>query len=71
MTDRADLQDRVVALETRLAHLDRIVEDLNDTITAQWAEINRLGRRCTELQDRLSEAETLAGPAPVQKPPHY
>jgi len=44
---------------------------LNQTITAQWVEIDRLTRQIAELKERLQEAESNApGPA-NEPPPHY
>jgi SlyX protein len=55
----------------RLAYQDVTIETLNQTITAQWAEIDKLTRQLAELKERLREAESnLSGPA-NEPPPHY
>ena len=70
MADPDDLRARIEALESSLAHLDRVIEDLNGALTAQWSEIDRLGRRLAETQDRVSDAEDRAGAStPVQNRP--
>jgi SlyX protein len=62
-------ESRLVALETHLAHQARLVEDLNDVVTRQSAEIAALTRRLAALSAALTEA--LAEAPAQQKPPHY
>ena len=65
------LGERVDALEMRIAYQDDTIETLNQTITAQWKQIDMLTRKIAELGERLQEAETNApGPA-NEPPPHY
>jgi SlyX protein len=71
MSDVSALSERIDTLEMRLAYQDLTIETLNQTITAQWTEIDKLTRQLAELKDRLREAESnLAGPA-NEPPPHY
>ena len=71
MSDLNALSERIEALEMRLTYQDDSIETLNQTITAQWAQIDRLTRQVAELKDRLQEAENNApGPA-NERPPHY
>ena len=71
MSDADALRERIDALEMRLTYQDVTIETLNQTITAQWVEIDRLTRQVTELKERLQEAESNApGPA-NEPPPHY
>ena len=71
MSDAGDLSERIDALEMRLTYQDVTIETLNQTITAQWVEIDRLTRQVAELKERLQEAESNApGPA-NEPPPHY
>ena len=63
MSDVDALSERIDALEMRLTYQDVTIETLNQTITAQWAEIDRLTRQVAELKERLREAESnAAGP---------
>ena len=65
------LSERIDRLETRLAYQDDTIETLNQTITAQWKQIDALTRQIAQLSERLQEAETNApGPA-NERPPHY
>ena len=71
MSDVDALNERIDALEMRLTYQDVTIETLNQTITAQWVEIDRLTRQVAELKERLHEAESNA-PGPVNEPPpHY
>jgi SlyX protein len=71
MNDVDALNERIDALEMRLTYQDVTIETLNQTITAQWVEIDRLTRQVAELKERLREAESNApGPA-NEPPPHY
>ena len=64
MSDGKSLSDRIDALETRLTYQDEAIETLNQTITKQWLEIDRLTRQLTEMKERLREAESHAPGAP-------
>ncbi len=71
MTDVASLSARIDALEVRLTYQDEAIETLNQTITAQWKQIDALTRQISELRERLQEAERH-GPGPAnERPPHY
>jgi SlyX protein len=71
MSEIRELGERIDTLETRLTYQDETIEQLNQTITAQWKQIDALTRRITELSERLQEAEANApGPA-NERPPHY
>ncbi len=65
------LSERIDALETRIAYQDGTIETLNQTITAQWKQIDALTRQIAQFSERLQEAEANApGPA-NERPPHY
>ena len=69
--DLKTLSERIDVLETRLTFQDATIETLNQTITAQWQQIDALTRKIAALSERLQEAEAQA-PGPVhERPPHY
>ncbi|MBR0830416.1 SlyX family protein [Bradyrhizobium manausense] len=71
MSELTGLTERIDRLETRLAYQDETIEQLNQTITAQWKQIDMLTRQVAQLSERLQEAEANApGPA-NERPPHY
>ncbi len=62
------------ALEERIAHLIRAVDDLSDTVARQDSEIARLTRRVEMLMQREAGREAEASGGMVlgdEKPPHY
>ena len=64
--------DRMEALEIRIAHLTRAVDDLSDVVTRQRREIDRLTRLVGLLAERDAEREGLGGaPEADVKPPHW
>jgi SlyX protein len=71
MSDMKALSERIDVLETRLAFQDETIETLNNTITAQWQQIDALTRHVAILGERLREAETHGRGAANEPPPHY
>ena len=65
--------DRQQALEERVAHLQKAVEDLSDVVAAQAREIARLTRHVGLLMEREAEREAEGGAIPLadQRPPHW
>lgn len=73
MNDVNALDKRIDALEARVAHQDRTIEDLNETVTAQWTEIETLTRQVVRLDEQVREAQdrTPGAREPDPPPPHY
>jgi SlyX protein len=69
----SDLEARIEALEVRVAYQDQVIEDLNQTVIAQWKQIDSLKRHFDDLVNRVQEVEDNAGgpSAPEPPPPHY
>lgn len=65
--------DKLQAVEERVAHLQRMVDDLSDVVTRQDAEIRRLSRLVGLLSEREAEREAVEGAIPLadQRPPHW
>ena len=60
------------AIEERIAHLTRMVEDLSDVVARQERDIALLTRRVAMLIEREVDRETGGGtPAADQRPPHW
>ena len=55
--------DRIQALETVVAHQEAAIEDLSETVQAQWAEIERLTRELGKLTRSLEALVEDAGDA--------
>lgn len=66
-------EQRFVDLETKLAHQEHLLLELNDIITKQQENIMRLEELCDSIIQRvraLSEGAS-AGAGVDEKPPHY
>jgi len=66
-------EDRLIEIETKLAHQEDLVNELNAVVTDQQAQISRLEELCRSLISRvrsLAEAETTGDPGD-DRPPHY
>jgi SlyX protein len=62
---------RLDALETRLAHLERGLQDLSDALYLQQRQLDALRLRNQQLLTEVeggSQATSLTAP---EKPPHY
>jgi len=61
-------------IEERLAHLERLTDDLNGVVAGQAKEIDRLTARVRMLMEREAAREAESGGGVVlgdEKPPHY
>jgi SlyX protein len=67
------LENRLVALESRLAHHERMAEELSDCVLRQGRSIDLLTRQVSALRDRVRELENRWAPSPQDErpPPHY
>jgi SlyX protein len=69
----ADHSAQIEQLEVRIAYQDRVIEELNATVTDQWKQIDQLAKQIARMSDRLKSVEDNApvsdGPEPP--PPHY
>ena len=66
-------EERFIDLETRVAHQDQLLSDLNDVVTAQQAKIMQLEDICKLLLGRvrsIGEAMPEGDPGD-ERPPHY
>lgn len=66
-------EDRFITIETKLAHQEHTIAELNDVITKHQEKIMQLEELCASLVDRVrSIGEAMPGDAPKdERPPHY
>ena len=66
-------EQRFVDIETKLAHQEHLLLELNDVITKQQENIMRLEKLCASIIERVrSLGEALPAEAGGdEKPPHY
>jgi SlyX protein len=66
-------EERLIDIETRLAHQERLLGDLDTALGSQQAQLMRLEQLCQSLIDRMrsmAEAAVTAAPGD-ERPPHY
>lgn len=70
----AEPDERLDALEERIAYQDATLEELSDLAGRQWKEIDLLKAEIARLRGRLEELEEAARKPPGEEeppPPHY
>ncbi|MDA1097678.1 MAG: SlyX family protein [Proteobacteria bacterium] len=73
MSEIEDLEQRLVTLESHIAHQDGTIEDLHAMVNAQWTGIEALRRELDQLRGRLLrlEGEMETDHPDDRPPPHY
>ncbi len=73
--DHATFSQLIADLQVRIAFLDDLVEQLNDQVAQQGAEIIDLNKKMQILYQRVESSDLSGGIAPfdplTNKPPHY
>ncbi len=66
-------EDRLIDIESKLAHQDQLMLELNDVVTEQQAKIMQLEQLCNSLLARVRAiSEAAPGDVPQDdRPPHY
>jgi SlyX protein len=67
------LEQRVTDLEIRLAHFERMAEDMSTVVAEQARTIDLLTVQLRRFKERLGEVEAGWSPSPQddRPPPHY
>lgn len=69
------MENRLIELETRVAFQDDTIEQLNQIITTQQQQIDRLHKEVVAIVARISEsgeaASNIANQSEETPPPHY
>lgn len=67
------LENRLIALEIRLAHHERMADEMSDVLAAQQQTIDLLTAQLRRMRDRLRDVETGFDRSPQddKPPPHY
>lgn len=68
------MNERQVELESKIAFLERTVDDLNEVVLSQGAALEELGRQLVRLEQRVRAGQGGEGPEgdPLEeRPPHY
>lgn len=63
---------RIEALEVKVAHLERALQDLSDVLYRQQQRLDADAARYQRLIDRVEAGDQPSGPEPTfEIPPHY
>lgn len=67
------MQDEIIELQTRIAFQDSVLEQLNQVVTQQQTQIERLQRQLDKLggQVETMQQDHLVRQADEPPPPHY
>lgn len=65
-------EDRLIDLETKLAHQEHLLNELDDALTSQQAQIAQLELFCKSLLDRIKALpDGGSADSTDERPPHY
>jgi SlyX protein len=66
-------ENRVIEIETKLAHQEHLLSELNEALTDQQVQISGLERLCQSLTERVkSLLDSSPADQPTgERPPHY
>ena len=64
-----DVLKRIEDLETRVAHQEKVIAELNEVITAQWKKFDVLESQIRHLRGELESLDQRD--VPNERPPHY
>ena len=69
--ERNECTERLVEIESALAHLEQLTESLNGTVIEQSKTLRRLTQQMDQLTDRMAADDMKAAKENITKPPHY
>ena len=66
-------EQRIIEIETKLAHQEQMLMELDDALTTQQSTIMKLERMCASMAERLQSlgGDETASPPGDERPPHY
>ena len=68
-----DLEARLIAIETHLAHQAEEQKELSEVLDRQWRLVEELGQRVARLEGQMKALEGVLAEIepPEAPPPHY
>ncbi|MFT5500258.1 MAG: SlyX protein [Woeseiaceae bacterium] len=64
-------ENKLIEIETKLAHQEHLLAELNEVLTSQQAQIVSLEGLCAALIDRVRALSETGSAAGDEAPPHY
>ena len=72
MYEISEMVDRLMILESHVAHQDTTIDDLSQMVNKQWQEIEKLQRILSDQRALLTRIESELKPDQFhEQPPHY
>ena len=65
------VDERLIEVEIRAAHLEKSVSELSEVIYLQQKELDQLRQAVGQLREKLAADPGLVDSARNDKPPHY
>ena len=67
------MEERLIELETKISYQDHIIGELNEVVTSQQQQIERLEKEMKRIHSHLKALNSsgLARPDEEIPPPHY
>jgi len=67
------IESRLTELETKISYQDHLIGELNDVVTKQQQQIDKLEKEVLRMRDHLKQGSDsgLARPDEESAPPHY
>ncbi len=69
--DSDKMDERLVKIESALAHMEQLTESLNETVIDQAKTLRRLTQQVDQLTERAAADDMKAAKENITKPPHY
>jgi len=64
------MENRITELETKIAHQEKLLDELNEVVTGQWRDIDILKKKFVLLNEMIQQLDTKNTEADVP-PPHF
>ena len=65
-------ENRLIDLETKIAHQEQVLDELNSALVDQQEQISALRKLCASLAEQLRhQPDELSGLTGEEPPPHY
>jgi SlyX protein len=64
------MNDRITELEIKLAHQEKLIDELNEVVTGQWKDIDILKKKFVLLNEMIKQFDTKNSEAD-ESPPHF
>lgn len=66
-----EMQERFVALETKVAFQEKLLSELSDVLAEQTKQLASLERRIVSAERAVREGKEDEQALPHERPPHY